>query len=470
MTGLDLAINNGTVVNADGTARVHVGVRGGRIAVLSDRPLEANRQLDASGLLVLPGAIDCHVHFLLKQGQGETAVVTEDDYVSGPVSAARGGVTTFIDFALHPRDTPPSEFMAQRIDLASQGSCIDFAFHAGILDPRGAVLEELPKIVDMGIPSFKFFVTYRKWGFAVDLGFLNAAMTRIHELGGIACLHAEQDEILEWRRTEHAGQQDLIYHSLTRPDFTEEIAVYEAVVLARETGCALYIVHLSTAKALAVIRRARAEGIPVTTETCPHYLAFDHDVYRRPDGVLFTMTPPLRPPGNCAPLWEGLADGSISVLSSDHNAVGRRVKESKPHFLDVAPGLSGSGTLLPFAYSEGVSRGRLTLPRMVEVTSTAPARIYRLAHKGAVRVGYDADFAILDPEADYIVRVADLDCPAGYTVFEGQRFRGRISHTIVRGKFVVENGMFVGRSGYGRFIARPARALAAAEPERETGH
>lgn len=456
MTELDLAINHGTVVNADGIARVHVGVRGDRIAVLSDSPLEAARQVDASGLLVLPGAIDSHVHFLLKQGQGDTAVVTADDYVTGPRSAARGGVTTFIDFALHPRDTPPSEFLAARIDLASRGSCIDFAFHAGILDPRAAMLEELPRLIRMGIPSFKFFVTYRKWGIAVDLGFLDAAMARIHELGGIACLHAEHDEILEWRRTTHAAQQDLIYHSLTRPDFSEEIAVYEAVVLARETGCPLYIVHLSTAKALAVIRSARAQGIPVTTETCPHYLAFDHDVYRQADGSLFTMTPPLRPPGNRAPLWEGLADGAISVISSDHNAVGIRVKESNPHFLDVSPGLPGTGTLLPFAYAEGVARGRLTLPRMVEVTSTAPARIYRLANKGAVRVGYDADFAILDPEADYVVRAADLDCPAGFTVFEGQRFRGRIKHTLVRGQFVVEDGAFVGRPGYGRFIARPA--------------
>src|SRR5262249_51255644 len=147
-------------------------------------------------------------------------------------------------------------------------------------------------------------------------------------------------------------EQRLMYHSWTRPDFSEEIAIAEACVLAREAGCPLYIVHLSTAKGLRAIRRARADSIPVTTETCPHYLAFDDRVYDRTDGALFTMTPPLRPPGNAEALWQGLADGAISVLSSDHNALGAVVKQARPHFLDVPPGIPGVETLLPFAYSE----------------------------------------------------------------------------------------------------------------------
>ena len=175
------------------------------------------------------------------------------------------------------------------------------------------------------------------------------------------------------------------------------------------------------------------------------------------------MTPPLRPAGNGAALWEGLRDGDINVLSSDHNALSKAVKETRSHFLEVPPGVPGTGLLLPFAYSEGVRRGRMTLPRMVDITATAPARIYHLGNKGTIRVGYDADFAIMDPDAEYEVRAADLDWPARFTIFEGQRFRGRVVHTIVRGESVVDGGRFVGRAGFGRFIARsPAHAASPA--------
>ena len=261
MEELDLVINGGTVVNADGQSRANVGIRAGRIATLSAEPLSGRRVVDATGQLVLPGAIDSHVHFQLKQGQGARATVTEDNYVTGPISAARGGVTTFIDFAIHPRGVPPLDYLKERMDMAAEGSCIDYAFHAGIVDPRAEIIDQFSAIMDLGIPSFKFFLTYRKWGFAVDLGFLMAAMAKIHALGGMACLHAEQDEILEWLRTQHSAETDLMYHSLTRPDFSEEIAIYEAAVLARETGCPLYVVHLSTAKGLAVIRRANSSCV-----------------------------------------------------------------------------------------------------------------------------------------------------------------------------------------------------------------
>ena len=454
MIDLDLALNGGTVVNADGQSIANIGIRQGRIVTLTAEPLAAKKMIDASGQLIFPGAIDSHVHFQLKQGQGEKATVTEDDYTTGPISAARGGVTTFIDFAIHPRDTPPLDYLTHRMDMAAAGSCIDFAFHAGITDPRPEIIEQFPAIVELGIPSFKFFVTYRKWGFAVDLGFLMAAMQKIHELGGMACLHAEQDEILEWLRTQHAEKQELIYHSLTRPDFSEEIAVYEAVVLARETGCPLYIVHLSTAKGLKVIQRAKAEGISVLTETCPHYLAFNDEVFHEPDGILYTMTPPLRPPGNSEALWAGLADGSISVVSSDHNALGAKVKQSRPHFLDVPPGLAGVEFLLPYLYSEGVAKGRITAERMVELLSTAPARIYGLPNKGAVRVGFDADLVVFDPEAQYTIHAEDQYLPVDFTIFEGMTFTGRPSLTISNGQVIVEDGEFIGQPGTGRFIER----------------
>lgn len=454
MSQLDLAINNGLVINADGRAGANVGIRDGRIVTISATPLTATRTIDATDKWVLPGVIDPHVHFALRQGQGDDAVETEDDYESGPAAAAVGGVTMFIDFAIAPRTDDPRLFIEERIALADAGSCIDYSFHAGITNPDPAVIGQFGQIVEMGIPSFKFFVTYRKWGFAVDLGFLLEAFETLRELNGVACVHAEQDEILEYLRTKHADEPGLIYHSRTRPDFSEEIAVYELVALARETNSRLYIVHLTAKKALDVIRDAQAQGIAVRTETCPHYLAFTDEVYTEPNGILYTMTPPLRPPGNREALWQGLVDGSISVVSSDHNALGRQVKERRPHWLDVPPGIAGSEMLLTFLHSEGVAIDRLSPERMVELLSAQPAALFGVPNKGAVRVGYDADLVIFDPNKTRTVHHEDLATPGGFTIFEGMTMRGWPTHTISRGDVIVENRTFVGRPGRGRFIER----------------
>lgn len=454
MPVFDLAINNGTVINADGRVQASVGIRKGRIVALTQQPLTAQRTIDATGKWVLPGVIDPHVHFALKQGQGDDAVMTEDDYVTGPQAAAVGGVTTFIDFAIAPRAQSPTEYLKERIALAGAGSCIDYGFHAGVCNPDPVVLKEYPGIVDLGIPSFKFFVTYRKWGFAVDLGFLMASLETLRDLNGVACLHAEQDEVIEYLRAKHAAEPDLVYHSWTRPDFSEEISVHEAVTLARETRSRLYVVHLTTRKALNVIRQAQAQGVAVRTETCPHYLTFTDEVYKEDRGILYTITPPLRPPGNREALWVGLQDGSISVVSSDHNALGADIKRSRPHWLDVPPGLGGSEMVLTFLHSEGVARGRISPERMVELLSANPAKLFGVPAKGAVRVGYDADLVVFDPAVTRTVHHEDLATPGGFTIFEGMEMIGWPTHTISQGEVIVENRQFVGQPGRGRFIPR----------------
>jgi dihydropyrimidinase len=225
-------------------------------------------------------------------------------------------------------------------------------------------------------------------------------------------------------------------------------------VVARETGCRLHIVHLSTTKGLKVVQQARAEGASISTETCPHYLQFSEDVLRRPDGYLYTMTPPLRPEGNSEALWNGLRDGSINMMASDHNAFGAGVKQARPHFLDVPPGLAGTEHLLPYMYSEGVAKGRISAERMVELLSAGPARIYGVPNKGAVQVGYDADLVVLDPQEEYVMHGSDQFLPVGFTVYEGMKFTGRPTLTISRGTVVVDHGQFVGRAGSGRFVAR----------------
>lgn len=453
---LDLAVNDALVVNAGGSVRGSIGVRDGRIVTISAEPLRARREIDAAGRPVIPGVVDPHCHFRIVQGHGTDAIASSDDYVVGPRAAAFGGVTTFIDFAIQERGRPAKEMVESRIAEASAGSVIDFGFHASLTDPRPEVLEEIEPLMDMGIGSFKFFTAYAKWGFYVDLGFLGEAMRRIGARGGTVAIHAENDEILEFWRAKKAAEDasDLMNHSLSRPELAEEVAILDVAALARETGATIYIVHLSTARGLRRVAEAREGGAKVLAESCPHYLTFSHDVYATADARYFTMTPPLRAEGNRQALWEGVIDGQIDTIGSDHNSFTRAQKEAATGFMDVPPGLGGTEMLLPFMLSEGVNAGRITLERTVELICSTPARVFHLPTKGAIAIGKDADLVILDLDEERAVTDAALHDPKAYTVFAGRRMRGWPVMTISRGEVIVESGECVAEPGRGRFVPR----------------
>jgi dihydropyrimidinase len=454
MENFDLAINNGLVVNSTHKAFANLGVKDGKISILSDEPISAKHVIDAKGKWVIPGVVDTHVHFALRQGQGEDGVLSEDDYETGPIASAVGGVTTFVDYAICPQKMKLKSFLDERINLADNGSCIDYSFHCGITNTSPEVLEEIPGIVEMGIPSFKFFMTYKKWGFAVDLGFLWGVFNTLKELNGIACLHCEQDDIIEYLRNKYKDERSMEYFGSTRPDFSEEITVAEAAILAREAGSRLHIVHLTTEKALNVIRKAKAEGVKIRTETCPQYLFCSEEDFKREDGYLYTMTPPLRAKSNSEALWKGLLDGSIGILTSDHNAFGKAVKEKLSDWMTVPPGLGGSEMNLTFLHSEGVVKRNMTPERMVELLSTGPAEEFGVAGKGRLEVGYDADLVIFNPDRTKRVTFSDLATPGGFTIYEGTEMQGWPEMTISRGEVIVEDRKFIGKTGRGHFIKR----------------
>jgi dihydropyrimidinase len=454
----DLVVQNAEVVNSSGRFRGSVGVRGGRIAALSEQPLNGRRVIDATGRVVLPGVIDAHCHFRISQGTGPDAIVSSDDYVVGPRAAAFGGVTTFIDFAIQPRGQSAFDYFISRRDEAAAGSVVDFAFHSGLADPRPEVLDEIGPIMDAGVCSFKFYMTYAKWWY-VDHGFLLEAMRRIGARGGVCAVHAEDDELVEFWRDQYgrAEPTNMLNHSLSRPELAEELAIRDAIRLAREAGAELYVVHVSTGRGLQAIVEGRQAGAKVRAETCPHYLAFTHDVYSTPDGRYYTMTPPLRPAGNREALWDGVQSGQIDVIASDHNSFTRAQKESSNTFLDVPPGLAGSEMLLPYVLSEGVNAGRITLEDAVRLLSTNPARIYHLPSKGSIEIGKDADIVLVDLAEERLVTDASLHDPLSYSVFDGRRMRGWPVMTISRGEVVVEAGCCVAEPGRGRFIPRYGR-------------
>ncbi len=452
----DLAIQGGTVINADGRCKANVGVSEGRIVALSAEPLKAKRVIDASDCWVLPGVVDAHVHFDLSQGQGADADRTCDDYVSGPRSAALGGVTTFIDFAIQKQGRRAMEEIRSRIARAAEGSCIDFSFHGGLTNANQSTLDEVASLVDLGVTSFKIFMAYKKWGFGVDLGFVMQVMREAARCGAMICVHAENDEIIESSRAYYheLGHREMIYHSLSRPPVSEEIAMLDVLLAARETRCAVYFVHVTTEGGLKEIAKYRRHGLSVFAETCPHYLAFNDSVYAGEDGVMYTMTPPLRPPGHSEALWHGVVGGDIDVVASDHNSFSAKLKHKATGFFDVAPGLSGTATLFPYLFTHGVDAGRISPERLVALLSTHPARIYRVPNKGKVAIGYDADLLVVDPRKTFTARAADLMMGEGYTIFEGQQMKGRPLFTCCRGEAVVEEGRFVGEAGRGRFLKR----------------
>lgn len=461
MPDYDLAINGGTVVAPGGRIVANLGVRDGKIATVSSEPLDAAEIVDAGGKIVLPGGIDPHVHFRMFQ----RSMVTSDDYATGSVSAACGGMTTYIDFAVQPTGGSALAAFRDRLDEATASSAIDFTFHAALTTATDATLAEIAPLAELGVKSFKFFMTYRKFGFYTDLGFLFEAMQEIARIGGVALIHAENDEILERLKERYLEANDtrIINLANQRPDYAEEIAISDTAAVARETGCEAAVVHLSSARGLQAALRGRADGARYWVETCPQYLLLSRDHLARPDAGLFTFTPTMKAPADSEAIWQGLDDGSVTYFGSDHSPFDRAVKLADDSFESVYPGIGGTETLIPLMYSEGVGKGRLSLERFADLTSGNAARVFQLPTKGRISPGYDADLVVIDPRKDVTISQQILHSRCDYTAYQGFAVRGYPVLTISRGMTVMRDGEFVGQAGHGRFLARTGPAVRTTE-------
>jgi dihydropyrimidinase len=455
---LDLAINGGLVVTPGGSARICIGVADGRIETLGIEPLEARETIDASGKVVLPGGIDPHVHFRMYQRE----VVTSDDYASGSISAACGGVTTYIDFAVQPSGSSAVDAFKERLEEARGVSAIDFAFHSALTTPTDRTLAEISELVALGVRSFKFFMTYRKFRFYTDLGFLFEAMREIARLGAVALIHAENDEILEHLKDRFLaeGRTGIEYLALHRPDYAEEIAISDTASLARETTCEVSVVHLSSRRGLLAVLHGRDSGARYWAETCPQYLILSQALLTRPDGALYTFTPTMKEPSDAEALWAGLVNGDVTYVGSDHSPFDRSVKLGAQTFEQIYPGIPGTETLLPLLFSEGVSTGRLSLDRLAEVSSTSTARVFQLVGKGGIRLGNDADLVLFDPSKEVVLQREVLHSRCDYTPYAGLKLHGYPVMTISRGDVVMREGEFVGTPGRGRFVERGPQVVA----------
>jgi dihydropyrimidinase len=273
-------------------------------------------------------------------------------------------------------------------------------------------------------------------------------------------VHCENPTILEALTARHlaAGEVEPRFHASSRPPYVEAEATERAIALARAARAPLYVVHLSCAEALDRVRAARAQGLPVFAETCPHYLTMTDERYDAPpdEAARFVISPPLRGAGQPAALWRGLAEGEIALVATDHvpDRIDVEKQTWRESFDRISPGSPGIETLLTLVHTDGVASGLITLERMVDLLSTTPARLFGLRSKGAIEAGRDADLVLFDPTAKRTIRAADLHHASDYTAYEGRPAVGTVRSTIVRGTFVVRDGVFVGRRGHGRFVER----------------
>jgi len=436
----ELIVRGGSVVTSRGVVPADVAIDGGKVvAVGQDLDVKAERTIDASDLLVLPGVIDVHTH-----------PVYLDDLESLPETAAHGGVTTVIHFAY----AKPGEGLLDTIhhfrEEAEAISVLDFALHGGLFDPANQS-HEIPLAMEAGVTSHKMFMTYAKLGWMTDDYQLMRTMDILGTAGGMAMVHAENGLATDYLqdKTSEAGEDPLEVFVATRPAILEAEAIHRAIAMAQVAGCPLYIPHMTAHLGIEEVARARAMGYRVFAETCPQYLTLTEDALRH-QGPLVKIGPPLRSESDREALWQGLASGTLDTIASDHAAKDKRRNDD---FLSAPYGSPQAETMLTLAYHGGVNEGRISLPRLVQLTSENPARIFGLyPQKGTIQPGSDADLVLFDPAAEVRITNETQHSNATYTAYEGMTVCGAPVLSMQRGEILLEKGEILLRSGRGRFL------------------
>lgn len=442
-------IKDGTLITSQESVKADILLADGRVAALG-QGLEAGDAsvIDASGKYIIPGGIDAHTHITLDL----PAARGTDLYYGGTIPAALGGTTSIVDHLAFRHDgSSLKEELEDYLALAAGQSAVDYTFHGLIQGADEKSLKDLEILPRLGIKSLKAYMTY---DFRLNDDELLLVFKRCSELGLILIVHAEDHDEIAALRAEYkaAGKLDPIWHALSRPPDGEARAIRRVLAIARKAADApVYIAHLSTAAGLDEIRAARAAGQKnIFIETCTQYLMFTEEKYSdKEKGLLYIMAPPLRSAHDIAALWQGLADGEIQVLASDHCSFTAADKARGRGDFTLCPGgAPGLNERLPVVFSEAVLKGRISPQRFVELTSTAPAEIFGLKGKGSLKLGADADLVIFDPTAPASFYLPTAD---SFSIYAGLNIKGRINSVYLGGKLVAHNGKFVGERGQGDF-------------------
>lgn len=469
MANIDTLIRNGLVVSPWAEYRADVGIVGDRIVGLWEAGAgpQAKQEIDATGLYVLPGGVDPHTHLELEFEGGQSA----GNFESGTAAAACGGTTTVIDFAFQSQGSSALDSIRERRLQADGKAAIDYSLHCGLTRADKATLSEMSDLVEHGITSFKLVLVNRPSHY-VDDGQMLAIMKECSRLGCVVGVHAENASIAEFnrKRLRSEGKMAVYYHAECYERIAEIEAIQRVITLAAYAGAMLYIFHISTREGVQLVAEAQYRGANVFAETCPHYLVFTDEVYKKPDAANYVAGPPFRDSDDRDALWEGLRKGIITSIGSDDAAFTSQDKLAAQNFFDQIPnGVPGVDTRFLLLYTLGVASGRISINAFVDAVSTSPARIFGLfPQKGIIQPGSDADIVLLDPTCKVTLRKDMFPERSDYSIYENCNLIGFPLIVFSRGRLVATDGKFVGEAGWGKFVPRIPSARLQASKQRDT--
>ena len=456
MAQLDLVIRGGRITTADQSAVADVGILGETVVQIGGE-MRGARELDARGQLLIPGGIDAHVH--LSSPPGTTSEPRwVDDFTSGSAAALAGGVTTLGNMTFLGEGESPLDGLEREAAVAAKETIADVFLHPVLFDTSPATLAQIPQLLERGCNTIKYFMVFPGFD-AQFLGFLEA--TRSAGANGLLTLiHCEDYALVEDATTRlmAAGRSSLRNYPESRPVLSEVVATQRAVAIAEATDAPVYIVHLSSERALEVCAEAQARGLPVYVETRPLYLHLTRERFEEDEGPKYVGQPPLREQRDLDALWAGLRQGTIQTVCTDHAPWSLEAKlDPELTVANLRPGVENLQSMLPMLYSEGVRTGRLSLSRFIDVTSTNAAKLFGLyPRKGTIAVGSDADIVVFDPERTRTIERSMLKSNAGHSIYEGWEVTGWPTVTLRRGEVVFEDDEVCGLAGSGQVVTRGA--------------
>lgn len=446
---MDLLIKNGTIVNGSESFKADIAVDNGKITQIGTdiAPTDNTKVVDASGKLVLPGAIDAHTHLAMPFG----GTISSDGYFAGTRAAACGGTTTVFDFVLQDFGETMVDAVKRRDAMCAPVAAVDYSYHVAVKDVSGDLLDSIEDAVKFGVPSFKVFMVY---DFGVTDGVFYKVLKKAKECGALIGVHAENNEMVNTLTAQYLseGKTSAWYHYMSRPEFVEAEADIRAIQWAKALDAPLYIVHLANKEGVKAVTQAKDEGYKIYAETCPQYLEFTCDVYKREDGRNFVCSPPMKGEESRQALWKAIKRGDIDTIATDHCPFQSYEKDwGKDDFTKIPNGCAGIENMYPYMLS-AANEGKITYEKAVEICSENPAKIFGCRDKGSIAIGKDADIVIYNPKTEFTITNDKMHSDCDHTIWEGVRLKGYPEQTYSRGRLVYDNGEFVGESGWGKFV------------------
>ncbi len=453
---MGILIRNGNIITAADNYVADIFIEGETISSIGKNlSLHADEVIDATGLLVFPGAIDPHVHLEMPF----MGTFSSDNYETGTRAALYGGTTTVIDFILQKQGNSLYDAFKEWSGRANNNAVGDYSFHMAVTDFNEHTCKEIVDLVEKeGITSFKIFMAY-KGALMIDDKQMVGLMNEVKQRGGMVTVHATNGDMIDFLIAKHRaeGKLEPLYHYLSQPEVTEAEASERFAGIAGYTGCPGYIVHMTCEGALNAVRNNNAKNQKVFVETCIQYLLLDASLYEKNfDGAKWVMSPPLREKKDQAALWAGINQGIIQVVATDHCPFTWEKKLlGKDDFSKIPNGHPAIEHRVELLYSEGVRKGKITLNKFVEVLSTNPAKIFGMhPRKGCIAPGSDADIVLFDPDHQHTISVATHHMNTDYSAYEGWELTGKCKTVLLRGKKVIDEGKCLVEKGNGKFIKR----------------